>query len=622
MNYVPQLFESSWAQALGWTLLHSLWQSFTVLGIVLMLFRFIPGRQSSVRYAISAAGLLSMFLASVATFLYNFAATSSAEHQNAPYFLSPKDLAATGSSIVPGVWDYTYIILQSNIPLITACWLAGAFFFCLRLAGSWWYVSSLKRQATVLNNEWSLKISALARQFNIDRIVTLAETVHLSVPAVVGYLKPVILIPTGMLSGLSPDQIESILIHELTHIRRHDYLVNIIQSLVEALFFFNPFVWIISNIIRREREHCCDDAVVTHSNATAYAYALVQLEESRLLKTTGRLTRTGLAVSLAENKNQLLNRITRIMEKSVRNYSGREKIIPVLLLVAGLLCASWISIQSHPGKGKDQQQDKIFSADTTIKKHNKPTPPKKITIPEPNVAPEVEISEEEFDVVEVAEPFVYIPSVAVEIPPLPEMVELIAPIPAIEVDIDLAMDTIPFVKWGPNRDWEKFSEEFESKFKEQFGCKTKEKVIIHEKAMKIQDEAMLQQKVIKIQDGAMAMQKAMKIQDKATLQQKIIKLDESMVKQKAMKMDMEKQFQYMEKQREEVEQKVNLLEENLERFQTALQEQLVKDGYLKNDEKINNMQWSDEGIEINNIKIKESDLPRYQDLHDKYFHLK
>jgi bla regulator protein blaR1 len=636
MNYVPQLFESSWAQALGWTLLHSVWQSFAVLGIILMLFRFIPGRQSSVRYAISATGLLSMFLASAATFLYNLAATSSVDYQHTPYLSAPTGQSAASSSIAPGLWDYGYALLQSNISLITACWLAGALFFCLRLAGSWWYVSSLKRQATVLDNEWSLKIAALARQFNIDRIVTLAETAHLSVPAVVGYLKPVILIPTGMLSGLSPDQIESILIHELTHIRRHDYLVNIIQSLVEALFFFNPFVWIISNIIRREREHCCDDAVVSHSNATTYAYALVQLAENRLLKNSSRLTRTNLAVSLAENKNQLLNRITRIMEKSVRNYSGREKIIPVLLLVAGLLCASWISIQSRPEKGKDQQQDKISSADTTIKKHNKGATrsAKKTITPEPDAAREAEISEEEFDVVEVPEPFIYIPPVEVEIPSLPGMEELIAPFPPIEVEINLDMDTIPPAKWGPNRDWEKFSKEFELKFKKQFGDfyeqhqEDLQKMMQEFKhdfqfryddkwskemntKMKAQGELLkVQAKVMKLQNKAMIPQKAMKIQDEAK------------VKQKAMKMDMEKQFQYQEKQLEEVEKKLKSMEENLARFEKALQEQLIQDGYLKSDEKINDMHWNDEGIEINDIKIKESDLPRYKDLHDKYFYIK
>ena len=615
MKYVPEILQSSWAQALGWTLLHSLWQSFVVLGLIIVLFRFIPGRQSSVRYAIAATGLLIMFLASAATFLYSIETTSIPYQQ--PINFSPRigqPVADSDSAI--SVWSSLHSMLQSNIPFITGCWLAGALFFCLRLAGSWWYVSSLKRQAKVLDNEWSQKITALARQFNIDRVVTLAETVHLSVPAVIGYLKPVILIPVGMFSGLSTEQVEGILIHELTHIRRHDYLVNIIQSLVEALFFFNPFVWIISNIIRREREHCCDDAVVRHSNARAYAYALVQLEESRLVK-------AGLALSLAENKNQLLNRITRIMEKSVRNYSGREKIIPVLLLVAGLLCASWITIQTHPGK-VIVKRAKISSADTTIKKHTKrpPHPPKTAKVEAEAADPEPQVDvREEFYAGETREPSEPpVPAIEIEIPELPDIAELmvpvphfdVAPIPLIDMDMNFRMDTIPPIKWGPNRDWEKFSAEFEQKFRMQFGCQKK-----------VMDETMnLQTDQLKVQAKAMKVQaQAMKIQAQA-MTQHAMKANAEVRAQHAIavKQNMENQFRYIEKQREDVETQIKVMEENMAHFEKDLQVQLIKDGYLKSDEKVKNIHWDSDGdLEVNDIKIKESDRAKYQEIHDKYF---
>src|SRR5690606_8513761 len=103
---------------------------------------------------------------------------------------------------------------------------------------------------------------------------------------------------------------------------RHDYIINLFQSLLETIFFFNPFVWMISSAIRREREFCCDDEVVRRNGSPlTYAKALAQLEEIRHSKPV-------FALSLAENKNQLLNRIKRIMEKSAKNYSGRERIIP------------------------------------------------------------------------------------------------------------------------------------------------------------------------------------------------------------------------------------------------------------------------------------------------------
>lgn len=678
MKYVAELFESSWAQALGWTLLHSLWQSFVLLGIVIALFRFIPGSRSSVRYGVAVSGMLIMFLASVTTFFYySTSADTAFAYERSIELSSPVPQAAAGDVSVSW-WNYLYHILQSNLPFITACWLAGALLFCLRLAGSWWYVSALKRQARILDNDWSRRIKALAREFNIDRAVVLAETYSISAPAVVGYFKPVILIPVGMLSGLSTEQVESIFIHELTHIRRHDYLINIIQSLVEALFFFNPFVWIISNIIRREREHCCDDAVVAHSNANAYAYALVQLEESRL-------ARTGLALSLADNKNQLLNRITRIMEKSVRNYSGREKIIPVLLLVAGLLCASWVTVRTQPTE-KIERQDNVVKADTTIKKHsNRPRSKADIKVETEVIREEPleEITEE----VEVNETFP-IPFGAV--PPIPDLeipeldfeamampVEPMPPFPA-EFDfntmhLQINIDTVPPKIWiKKSEDWQKFSDEFETKFKDQFGDfyqnhqeefqnmmqefrnnfsfqyegPWKKEMKADKEHIKAEKEAIeksqevavkVQREVMKAQADALkkehevrikANKEAFKAQADAMKELKIHHEEmtaKAMTHQKQMMEDMAQKFQYIRQQNEEqagkMDKKMKLMEENIARFEKALQEQLVKDGYLKSDDKIRNVEWSDTGmIKINDFEIKDEDKGRYMELHRKFFH--
>src|SRR5204862_7511696 len=113
-------------------------------------------------------------------------------------------------------------------------------------------------EGLIPDNDWSNIVQQLARQLHIDRVIPLAQSAHINAPLVIGYIKPVIMIPVGMFSGLSPEQIETIFIHELAHIKRHDYFINVLQSIIEALFFFNPFIWIVSNIIRREREYCCD----------------------------------------------------------------------------------------------------------------------------------------------------------------------------------------------------------------------------------------------------------------------------------------------------------------------------------------------------------------------------
>jgi hypothetical protein len=234
------------------------------------------------------------------------------------------------------------------------------------LFGGWLTIKRLKASAIAVDDQWNERLLYLAKKIGIREIVVLAESAITEAPVVVGYFRPMILIPIGMFSGLSTEQLESIFVHELIHIRRRDYLVNLLQSLLEAVYFFNPFVWIISGIIRREREHCCDDAVIAlHGNPLAYAHALTALEEVKL-------TRTGFALSLAENKNQLLNRIKRIMEKSVRSYSGRERIIPAILLITGLICASWLTIQRKESeryqiKHPDVVKVEPVSADTTIR---------------------------------------------------------------------------------------------------------------------------------------------------------------------------------------------------------------------------------------------------------------
>src|SRR5690606_28076308 len=133
-----------------------------------------------------------------------------------------------------------------------------------------------------------------------------------------------IILPISIFTGLTPDQIDSILLHELIHIRRKDYLINIIQMMMETVFFFNPFVWMLSSIIRREREYCCDDDVIQYScDARNYAEALTRLEAIHLHTPT-------FALAAATDKYQLLNRIKRFMEKSVNAQPSWNKFIPIV----------------------------------------------------------------------------------------------------------------------------------------------------------------------------------------------------------------------------------------------------------------------------------------------------
>ena len=169
--------------------------------------------------------------------------------------------------------------------------------------------------------------------------VKLVESKLADVPMVIGHLKPVVLIPFGMLTGLTVKEVEAILAHELAHIKRYDYLINIVQTLVESLLFFNPAVWWISHLIRKNREHCCDDIAVRYcGNQLIYANALSNLGAWSLKSPV-------LGMGLFKNQNELLMRIKRLVYPQGGNRTVKEKLIPGIVLAMTVLFLSWYSLK-------------------------------------------------------------------------------------------------------------------------------------------------------------------------------------------------------------------------------------------------------------------------------------
>ena len=373
MKAVLEFFDGSWPQILGFTLLHSVWEAFLVSAIVILVLRFIPNKFSTARYITASLGLMTIVLLSMATFIYLLGSSESSTTTNAIVQANALRMMPQTTLTPVGTYlDRANAFIHAYLPLFLMVWIFGTLLFSLRILTGLVYVEKLRHESTLLQNLWSDRIQQIARQLNINRLISLAESSAIHTPVIIGHLKPMILIPIGMCSSLSTEQLETIFLHEIMHIRRKDYLVNLLQIIVEAIYFFNPFVWIVSGIMKREREHCCDDAVVQlHGSANEYARALATLEELRLSK-------VGLALSLAANKNQLLSRIKRLMEKSVKNYSSREKIIPALLLVIGLICASWISTHTSKTELSSINPDRLIVASDTIKKNKKPKVNKKV----------------------------------------------------------------------------------------------------------------------------------------------------------------------------------------------------------------------------------------------------
>ena len=208
-----------------------------------------------------------------------------------------------GAFSIPTVWAG----VDALLPLIVFVWLTGVAVLMVRMAGGLWHVRRLQRKSLAADpSRWQTATDRIASRLGLRVAVHVVESAAVDAPTAVGWLRPVILLPIAALANLSPSQVEAILAHELIHIRRHDYLVNVAQTVAETVLFFHPGVWWVSGQIRVEREHCCDDvAVHVCGDPVDYAAALAELEAWRSRGTTLALAATG--GSLTSRVRRVLN---------------------------------------------------------------------------------------------------------------------------------------------------------------------------------------------------------------------------------------------------------------------------------------------------------------------------
>lgn len=307
-----QILPDALVQAGGWTILHSLWQG----AVITLLLAFILGRTRDhspvFRYNLSVGALFLMLAAVVSTFMmYYEPATGLSVNLSAAGATAGGTLAAE----LPATASMQNDLAGRFFPFLLQVWLIGVALMGLRMLVELVYLQRLRSANTrPIEASWQERMNALKWQMGILQPVVLRESLRVSSPMLVGWIKPVILLPIGMLSGLSTEQVACILAHELAHVRRLDYLVNLIQSALEVLLFFNPAVWWISAQIREEREHCCDElAVSVTGDRLTLVKTLAQLEEWRMQ--SGQL---GLAFN--GRPQGVLGRVQRLLggESSVR----------------------------------------------------------------------------------------------------------------------------------------------------------------------------------------------------------------------------------------------------------------------------------------------------------------
>ena len=285
-------------QIIGWSLIHFLWQGAV---IALLLQGCLVGcHTAAARYRWLMGALMLMLAAPLATaWLLSRPEVLLPPVQAA---LLPNGLAAGGHGAMPATGASSG--LHFSVSWLVYAWLAGVLGLSARWLGGWVWLERVRRGAEPLPGELSLRCRRLIRHVGVSKTVQFAQSAFLAVPMVVGWLRPVVLIPLSTLTTLSPQQLDSVILHELAHIRRLDAFANLFQILVETLLFYHPAVWWVSHRIRVERENCCDDiAVGIAGDNFGYAMALTMLEAERAFPT----------MAMAATGGALKNRVKRLL---------------------------------------------------------------------------------------------------------------------------------------------------------------------------------------------------------------------------------------------------------------------------------------------------------------------
>ncbi len=327
--------------ALAWALLHFLWQGTALAALAAA--GMAVCRRASTRYLVGLVVLVLMLLAPLATLFF------SQTHSRVTDAAKSLPLAAVAGPIAKGYAasrGSTYIapIAASRdlLPWLVEAWLVGVAFFSLRTAGGFFLLERERRRQSSVVTARVLEIChALQHRLGIRRAIQYCECKWLQAPAVIGWFRPVVFLPVAALTGLSEEQLRSVIAHELAHIKRLDPFVNVFQVCVETLLFYHPAVWWLNKRIRAEREHCCDEiAVDVCGNAVEYARALTLMEEWR----------SAPVFAMAANRGPLAERIVRVLglKKLGAGMRGIGFVGGILCLTAALAAGNALLGLAHP----------------------------------------------------------------------------------------------------------------------------------------------------------------------------------------------------------------------------------------------------------------------------------
>jgi beta-lactamase regulating signal transducer with metallopeptidase domain/HEAT repeat protein len=368
-------------EGVGWVLVHFLWQGAAIAVLLRLVFALLAPSRPVVRYALGCSALALMIAAPLMTaamlarpsvaapaaasdgrfseFPVSDARPSDARSRLADARASnaAADAGAPGAGLANRAgrpegqqgqarpqgaagWTLPPSIrarVTATLPWLVGAWAIGVMLLSVRLAGGWWRTRALRTRGVEEMPDVCQRMAArLLARMRITRPVAFFVSSRVTAPIVFGHVKPVVLVPAAVLAGLSPSQLEAILLHELAHVRRHDYLVNLLQTVVETVFFYHPAVWWVSRQVRQAREECCDDiAVAACGDRKDYVEALLGLEQMRHAAAT---------VALAATGGSLLARARRLLIDTEHEGTSPRLTASVIAIAVAALAMAGISM--------------------------------------------------------------------------------------------------------------------------------------------------------------------------------------------------------------------------------------------------------------------------------------
>lgn len=319
-------------RTLGLTMVHSLWEGAVITALILLVAGFIPKTSARSRYTVMLFGLLLLLAAFCTTLfmLYRHHSAYGITGKNGFSELYPPVNLTGGSfwSFIENFTDWLTTLLEPYYPFLALCWITGFVITGIQTTGGLLFTRNMMLKDTEFaDTALRMSFDRLKHLLRVTQPAKIRVTQRMVSPMVIGFLKPVIILPVAAVSGLSSSQLEAVIIHELAHIRRYDHLIILFQAFARQVLFFHPAVWYLNREIERERENCCDDLVIqTQNNSLNYIKALTMIQEMNL---------NGLepANALTTGNNRLLNRIERLIRPE-QKHSSFLKLSGIFLFLA------------------------------------------------------------------------------------------------------------------------------------------------------------------------------------------------------------------------------------------------------------------------------------------------